>query len=94
MRTFSSQGETRTAAISLILAQSDIFYQMRHVRPVLFFDDIFSELDRQRAQQLQEWSSQYHQVFVATARREDVAGWQPEGLRAWEVKQGEFEAVA
>jgi DNA replication and repair protein RecF len=94
LRTFGSQGETRTAAISLILAKSDVVFQVRHVRPVLFFDDIFSELDRSRSRQLQEQSCRWHQVFIATARAEDVSGWQPEGLRVWEVKEGRLEAVA
>jgi len=94
LRTFGSQGETRTAAISLILAKSDVVFQVRRVRPVLFFDDIFSELDRKRSRQLQEQSCRQHQVFIATARAEDVSGWQPEGLRAWEVKEGRLEAVA
>jgi DNA replication and repair protein RecF len=93
LRAFGSQGETRTAAISLIMAQSDVVQQMRSTRPILFFDDIFSELDRSRSQQLQELSVQHHQLFIATARSEDVAGWQPSDLRVWEVAQGRFEAV-
>lgn len=94
LRAFGSQGETRTAAISLVLAQSDVVYQMRNTRPVLFFDDIFSELDRKRSKQLQELSVQHHQLFIATARAEDVAGWQPVDLRVWEVEKGRLEAVA
>jgi len=94
LRAFGSQGETRTAAISLVLAQSDVVYQMRNTRPVLFFDDIFSELDRKRSQQLQELSVQHHQLFIATARAEDVAGWQPLDMRVWEVEKGRLEAVA
>jgi DNA replication and repair protein RecF len=88
LRIFGSQGETRTAALSLIMAQSDVVFEMRRVRPILFFDDIFSELDRNRSRRLQEQTSQWHQIFIATARSEDVTGWQPEGLRVWEVKKG------
>ena len=93
MRTFGSQGETRTAAIALVLAQSEVVFQKRRIRPVLFFDDIFSELDRGRARQLQEWSVQDHQVFIATARPDDVAGWRPEGMRTWEIRGGRCEVV-
>lgn len=94
LRTFGSQGETRTAAISLILAQSEVVFQKRHVRPVLFFDDIFSELDRDRSRQLQEKSIQHHQIFIATARDEDVAGWRPDGLRVWRIQGGKLEDEA
>jgi DNA replication and repair protein RecF len=94
LRSFGSQGETRTAAISLILAQSEIVYVKKRVRPVLFFDDIFSELDRQRALQLQERAVRDHQVFVATARPGDVDGWRPEHLRTWRVEGGALEGVS
>jgi recombinational DNA repair ATPase RecF len=77
----------------MILARSDVLFGQRRMRPVLFFDDIFSELDRDRARRLQEMSSREHQVFIATARPDDIAGWQPAGLRAWRVEQGRFTAV-
>jgi len=88
LRVYGSQGETRTAAISLILAQSDVVYQRRRVRPVLFLDDIFSELDRERARRLQERCARDHQIFIATARADDVAGWNPEQMRCWRVEDG------
>ena len=90
LRVYGSQGETRSAAIALILARSDVLYQKRQVRPVLFFDDIFSELDRERTRRLQEMASHLHQVFIATARRDDVADWHPDGMRAWRVADGRF----
>jgi len=90
LRTFGSQGETRSAAISLILAQSEVVFQQRRIRPILFLDDIFSELDRERARRLQERCAHEHQVFVATARDDDVAGWRPPDLKAWRVAAGEL----
>jgi DNA replication and repair protein RecF len=90
LRTFGSQGETRTAAVSLLLAQRDVVYEQRSVRPVLFFDDIFSELDRNRSRQLQEITVRDHQVFIATACEDDVSGWRPKGLRKWLVTEGKI----
>ena len=88
LRTYGSQGETRTAAVALILGQSEVVHLRRRVRPVLFLDDIFSELDRERARRLQELAAREHQLFVATARPEDVAGWRPPGRRVWNVAGG------
>ena len=88
LRVYGSQGETRSAAIAMILARSDVLFEKRKTRPVLFFDDIFSELDRDRTHRLQELSSRDHQVFVATARRDDVAGWSPDEMKAWNVHEG------
>lgn len=88
LRTFGSRGETRSAAIALILARSDALDRRRGVRPVLFLDDIFSELDRERTRRLQEMASRLHQVFIATARPGDIADWRPGGLKAWRVEAG------
>jgi DNA replication and repair protein RecF len=90
LRAFGSQGETRTAAISLILARSDVLFARCRIRPVLFFDDIFSELDRERTLRLQEMASQLHQVFIATARSDDVTGWHPDQMKTWQVAAGVF----
>ena len=90
LRSFGSQGETRTAAIALILARSDVLHERRRIRPVIFFDDIFSELDRERTRRLQEMASRLHQVFIATARRDDVTGWLPDEMRTWNVSAGGF----
>ena len=94
LRKFGSQGETRSAAISLILAQGEVVYRRKGLRPVLFFDDIFSELDRGRSRQLQERAARDHQVFIATARPDDVADWLPTGLRTWEVKTGKLRLLS
>jgi DNA replication and repair protein RecF len=88
LRTFGSRGETRTAALSLIFAQSELVFQKRRVRPVLFLDDIFSELDRGRSRSLQERCARDHQVFIATARAEDVEGWNPAHMSRWLVEGG------
>ncbi|MBD3222284.1 DNA replication and repair protein RecF [bacterium] len=88
LRVYGSQGETRSAAVAMILAQSDVVYGRRRVRPVLFLDDIFSELDRDRARRLQERCAHDHQVFIATARPDDVDGWAPDEMAVWRVENG------
>ena len=47
-RQFASQGQTRTAALSLKLASREIFFQETGEWPVLLLDDVLSELDGKR----------------------------------------------
>lgn len=47
-RTYASQGQTRTAALSLKLASREIFCQDTGEWPVLLLDDVLSELDARR----------------------------------------------
>ena len=44
-RTFASQGQTRTAALSLKLAERELFLEETGEAPVLLLDDVLSELD-------------------------------------------------
>ncbi len=91
LRTFGSQGETRSAAIALKLAQGELVHRKRRIRPILFFDDIFSELDRDRTRRLQDMTARDHQIFIATARPEDVEGWSPDRTSRWSVHTGRIE---
>ena len=45
VKSFGSQGQTRTAAISLKLAERALFYADTGEEPVLMLDDVLSELD-------------------------------------------------
>ncbi len=47
-RSFASQGQTRTAALSLKLAEREIFLDETGEYPVLLLDDVLSELDEGR----------------------------------------------
>ncbi|MBQ7691994.1 MAG: DNA replication/repair protein RecF [Oscillospiraceae bacterium] len=47
-RAFASQGQTRTAALSLKLAEREIFLRETGEYPILLLDDVLSELDGKR----------------------------------------------
>ena len=47
-RSFASQGQTRTAALSLKLAEREIFLNETGEYPILLLDDVLSELDPRR----------------------------------------------
>ena len=47
-RSFASQGQTRTAALSIKLAEREIFLNETGEYPILLLDDVLSELDMKR----------------------------------------------
>ena len=47
-RSFASQGQTRTAALSIKLAEREIFLAETGEYPILLLDDVLSELDVKR----------------------------------------------
>ena len=52
VRTYGSQGQQRTAALALKLAEIELARKTIHDTPVLLLDDVLSELDRNRQLQL------------------------------------------
>ena len=52
VRKYGSQGQQRTAALSLKLAELDLFKDESGESPVLLLDDVFSELDENRQEKL------------------------------------------
>ena len=71
MKQFASQGQIRTAALSMKLSQMKILKDLSGEEPVLLLDDVMSELDRKRrACLIREISS--FQTFITCADRDDV----------------------
>lgn len=52
VRVFGSQGQQRTVALSIKLAELDLFTTLTGERPILLLDDVFSELDSSRRARL------------------------------------------
>lgn len=48
MRSYSSQGQQRSAALALKLAELEIIWDKTNSSPILLLDDVFSELDEGR----------------------------------------------
>ena len=71
MRAFASQGQTRTAAISLKLAERDLFADDTGELPVLLLDDVLSELDPGR-QDFVLNRIQTGQVFITCCEQDKV----------------------
>lgn len=73
MKLFASQGQIRTAALSMKLAQLELFRQETGEPPVLLLDDVMSELDMTRRTRLLEEIGGV-QTFVTCTDESDLAG--------------------
>ena len=70
-RKYASQGQKRSAAIALKLAQAELLDQLRRDRPVVILDDVFSELDPGRRERLCALVGRQYQTFLATPRPDE-----------------------
>ena len=71
VRKFGSQGQQRSAALSLKLAEIEIIRQETGEEPVLLLDDVLSELDRTRQKQLIN-IFQNTQIFITATGVEEA----------------------
>ena len=72
IRSFGSQGQQRTAALSLKLAELEIFKELTGDYPVLLLDDVLSELDLSRQKRLLDFCDKVQIILTATHIDEEL----------------------
>lgn len=71
-QTFGSQGQQRTTALSVKLAELELICEETGEYPILLLDDVLSELDRNRQTQLIETIRDKVQTFITTTGIESI----------------------
>ena len=66
VRIYGSQGQQRTVALSLKLAETETFYNRFSEYPILILDDVLSELDKKRQRKLIASVEHLQTIFTAT----------------------------
>lgn len=67
-RMYSSQGQKRTAALALKMAEVSLFKKQHDDCPIILLDDVFSELDQERKSHLLDFlKDNTGQCFITTA---------------------------
>ncbi|MCC2668101.1 MAG: replication and repair protein RecF [Armatimonadetes bacterium] len=66
IRTFGSQGQQRTVALSVKLAEVELMRDLTGEPPVCLLDDVFSELDAQRRAHIFDVTLNNCQTFLST----------------------------
>ena len=86
-RRYGSQGQQRTVALSMKLAEIELINEDKNDYPVLLLDDVFSELDIERQRYLVDYLKKM-QVFITSAEISDkMTDFFPDSRRI-EVKSG------
>jgi DNA replication and repair protein RecF len=71
LQSFGSQGQHKTAATALKLAEAQFLWTQLETPPLLLLDDIFAELDADRTARLIELLPTFGQVFITAAKESD-----------------------
>ena len=89
VRTFGSQGQKRTAALSLKLSELAFIREIKEEAPVLILDDVLSELDEGRQQLLME-SMKDCQCFLTCTSLEGLKRAGLGNMKVFRCKGGEM----
>ncbi len=90
-REFASQGQARTGALSLKLAEREMFYEDSGEYPVLLLDDVLSELDAKR-QDFVLNRIEHGQVLITCCEPEKLAA--VRGGRLFHVDSGTVRQIS
>ena len=71
VREFGSQGQQKSTALVLKLAQASVFYETKEETPVILLDDVMGELDAKRQRLVYE-IIQNMQIFLTTCQPESI----------------------
>lgn len=91
VQTFGSQGQQRTTALSVKLAEIDLMKEQTGEYPVLLLDDVLSELDDMRQTHLLKAIQNKVQTFLTTTSLSGVAKTMIEAPRVFQIAHGEFQ---
>lgn len=71
-KSFSSQGQQRIAVLMLKLGEIEMFYERYKEYPILLLDDIFSELDIEKKENIVKYINRKMQIIITTTDINDV----------------------
>jgi DNA replication and repair protein RecF len=91
VQTFGSQGQQRTTALSLKLAEIELIHAEIGEYPILLLDDVLSELDDHRQSHLLNTIQNKVQTFVTTTSVEGIHHETLEHASIFQVEQGSLE---
>ena len=89
-RDFASQGQQRSIALAIKLAESEISRETGGSYPVLLLDDVLSELDDSRREYILSGIKNY-QTFITSCEGENLL--KIDGVNAYAVENGNFRSL-
>ena len=89
----ASRGQQRTIILAMKLAETDLL-AVDGPRPIVLLDDVFSELDPDRAMRLSDLLAGRGQVIVTTADPATLEGSRRRDAAVWRIRDGTLEREA
>ncbi len=93
LKDYGSEGQQKNAIISFKLAEIDIFYEKKNSYPILILDDLFSELDKEKINNILKLLSRDIQTFITTTEVDNLDKKYLENTRIFQINTAQIEEV-
>ena len=87
---FASQGQQRLIVIAYKIAELFVFKKIKKEYPVLLLDDVFSEIDIKRRNNIVKYLKSDIQVIITTTDLEDIEEDLVRNAKIFKIKNGEI----
>lgn len=87
---FASQGQQRLIVIAYKIAELLVFKKIKKEYPILLLDDVFSEIDIKRRNNIVKYLKNDIQVIITTTDLEDIDNDLVNGAKIFKIKNGEI----
>ncbi|MBN2286482.1 MAG: DNA replication/repair protein RecF [Tissierellales bacterium] len=90
---YSSQGQKRTAALSIVLSEVNIVHEEKDEYPILLLDDVLSELDNNRKKYLINFIEKIQTIITSTDDTDLIDLLKDKEKKIFYIKNGKIEGI-
>ena len=90
LKIYGSQGQKRMAVLATKLAEIPIFKQFKNINPILLLDDVFSELDDIKKNNVIKYLAEDIQVIITTTEIKKINKKKFSSVSIFKIKNGEI----
>ncbi len=90
LKSFGSQGQQRVAVLALKLSEIQIFKDYKKDNPIILLDDVFSELDNEKKNNLLKYIDNDMQVVITTTDLNNLDEKLKENAKLINIKKGKI----
>lgn len=88
LKDYGSEGQQKNAIISMKFAELELFKSKKGFYPILILDDLFSELDKQKVENILNYLNKEMQVFITTTNMQYFRGVHNKKYRSFHIYNG------
>lgn len=88
LKEYGSEGQQKNAIISMKFAELELFYQQKGYYPILILDDLFSELDQEKIENILSFISEDIQTFITTTNVNNLVSVHNKNYKSFHIENG------